>query len=115
MAVNQAGRAQVIKARYTDATLKVDLGNRKAIRALGVQPNPFSDQALIRFKLPMDSRTTLSVIDAAGREVYREVRNLSAGVQEWTIDGNTLGQNGVYHYRILTAYGVLTDKVILTK
>ncbi|AEE49109.1 HYR domain-containing protein [Haliscomenobacter hydrossis] len=115
MAVNQAGRAQVIKARYTDAALKVDLGNRKAIKALGVQPNPFSDQALIRFKLPTDSRTTLSIIDAAGREVYREARNLSAGVQEWTIDGNTLGQNGVYHYRILTAYGVLTDKVILTK
>ena len=115
MAVNQAGRAQVIKARYTDAALKVDLGNRKAIKALGVQPNPFSDQALIRFKLPTDSRTTLSIIDAAGREVYREARNLSAGVQEWTIDGNTLGQNGVYHYRILTAYGMLTDKVILTK
>ncbi len=114
MAVNQAGRAQAIKARYTDAALKVDLGN-KAIKKLGVQPNPFSDQALIRFKLPTDSRTTLSIIDAAGREVYREARNLSAGVQEWTINGNTLGQNGVYHYRILTAYGVLTDKVILTK
>ncbi|WP_373548219.1 cohesin domain-containing protein [Haliscomenobacter sp.] len=115
MAVNQAGQAQVIKARYTDAALKVDLGKRNAIKALGVQPNPFSDQALIRFKLPTDSRTTLSIIDAAGREVYREARNLSAGVQEWTINGNTLGQNGVYHYRILTAYGVLTDKVILTK
>ena len=115
MAVNQAGQAQLIKARYTDAALKVDLGKRNAIKALGVQPNPFSDQALIRFKLPTDSRTTLSIIDAAGREVYREARNLSAGVQEWTINGNTLGQNGVYHYRILTAYGVLTDKVILTK
>ena len=114
MAVNQAGQAQAIKARYTDAALKVDLGN-KAIKALGVQPNPFSDQALIRFKLPTDARTTLSIIDAAGREVYREARNLAAGVQEWTIDGNSLGQNGVYHYRILTAYGVLTDKVILTK
>lgn len=114
MAVNQVGQAQAVKARFTDTALKVDLGN-KAIKALGVQPNPFSDQALIRFKLPTDSRTTLSIIDAAGREVFREARNLSAGVQEWTIDGNTLGQNGVYHYRILTAYGVLTDKVILTK
>lgn len=114
MAVNQAGQAQAIKARYTDTALKVDLGN-KAIKALGVQPNPFSDQALIRFKLPTDAHTTLSIIDAAGREVYREARNLAAGVQEWTIDGNSLGQNGVYHYRILTAYGVLTDKVILTK
>lgn len=115
MAVNQAGQVKQLKARFTDAALKVDLGKRNAIKALGVQPNPFSDQALIRFKLPTDSRTTLSIIDAAGREVYREARNLSAGVQEWTINGNTLGQNGVYHYRILTAYGVLTDKVILTK
>ncbi|MDX2071782.1 MAG: cohesin domain-containing protein [Haliscomenobacter sp.] len=115
MAINQAGQVKQLKARFTDAALKVDLGKRNAIKALGVQPNPFSDQALIRFKLPTDSRTTLSIIDAAGREVYREARNLSAGVQEWTINGNTLGQNGVYHYRILTAYGVLTDKVILTK
>lgn len=115
MAVNQAGQAQHLKARFTETALKVDLGKRNAIKALGVQPNPFKEQAMIRFKMPLDSRTTLSIIDATGREVYREARNLSAGVQEWTIDGNTLGQNGVYHYRILTAYGVLTDKVILTK
>jgi hypothetical protein len=115
MAVNQKGQAQQLKARFTNSALKVDLGNRNAIKALGVQPNPFKEQALIRFKLPMDSRTTLSIIDVAGREVYREARNLSAGVQEWTINGNTLGQSGVYHYRILTTYGVMTDKVVLTK
>jgi hypothetical protein len=115
IAVNQAGQAQQLKARFTEENLKVDLKNRQAIKALGVQPNPFKDQALIRFKLPTEARTTLSIVDAAGREVYREARNLSAGVQEWTINGNTLGQNGVYHYRILTAYGVMTDKVILVK
>lgn len=115
IAVNQAGQAQQLKARFTEENLKVDLRNRQAIKALGVQPNPFKDQALIRFKLPIEARTTLSIVDAAGREVYREARNLSAGVQEWTINGNTLGQNGVYHYRILTAYGVMTDKVILVK
>ena len=63
-------------------------------------PNPFNPSTTIAFSLTVDSRTTLTVYDCAGRQVATPVNaTLAAGNHQYAFDGSQL-TSGVYFCRL---------------
>jgi hypothetical protein len=78
-------------------------------------PNPFNPTTAIRFQLPVDGGASLKVFDLLGREVAVLVDGpMSAGTHTVSFDASELS-SGVYIYRLQTAQGVLTRKMVLIK
>ena len=66
------------------------------------QPNPFSDQTLLRFSLPEDSRVMIRLIDPPGKEVMQLLNEVkSKGSYSLQLDGSTLA-NGLYFAELFT-------------
>jgi len=63
-----------------------------SISLAGVYPNPFNSNAVISFELPEISRTSLSIYDLMGREVFQILNKnrMSPGKYTYTIDGTCL-------------------------
>ena len=68
-------------------------------------PNPASSTTSIVFQMPKRGRAALSVKDASGREVIRQIKTLPAGPQQWTVDAPASG--GVYLVSLETETGLL--------
>jgi len=78
-------------------------------------PNPFNPTTTIAFTLPARSRVNLDVIDILGRTVeHIDMGVLSNGEHSVEFDGSSLA-SGVYFYRLETAFGYDTKKMILLK
>ena len=78
-------------------------------------PNPFNPTTKISFTLPQNSRVSLKVYDALGREVADLANNIfEAGTHEVEFDASNLA-SGIYFYTIRTAQGNITKKMLLIK
>lgn len=78
-------------------------------------PNPFNPSTRIRFRLPSAGFASLKVFDLAGKEQATIVDgNLQAGSHEREFSADALG-SGVYFYRLTTATGTLTRKMIVLR
>ena len=78
-------------------------------------PNPFNPSTNISYTLKTRGMVHLSVYDILGREVAALVNeNQNAGPHKVTFSGTGL-TSGVYFYRLLTADGVNTKKMVLLK
>lgn len=91
-----------------------------SLRLAQNSPNPFNPKTTIRFTLPAAGRATLSVFDVAGRQVaVLADADFAAGNHEIAWDGrDTQGKplgSGVYFYRLETAAGSATRKMLLVK
>jgi hypothetical protein len=78
-------------------------------------PNPFNPSTRIAYELPVDSRVTLKVYDALGREVTTLASGeAKAGLQsvEWNASGLA---SGVYFCRIQAGSFVATRRMLLLK
>lgn len=65
-----------------------------------VAPNPFADQAELRFTMKESAQVRITVQDVTGRIVTaKDLGTLSAGPQRFTLDGNKLDQ-AAYSYTI---------------
>lgn len=60
------------------------------------QPNPFTDQTVLRYWLPAAGEAQLQVLDAAGRQVLMRGGAHDAGWQEWLLTAADLPAAGVY-------------------
>ena len=60
-----------------------------------VFPNPFSGNASLNINLVKEARLIIRLFDIAGRQVYFELTNLSAGAQKITLPAGSL-QPGIY-------------------
>jgi hypothetical protein len=78
-------------------------------------PNPFNPVTNIRYSNPSQSRVRLSVFNLKGQMV-KEVVNGVQGPGNYTVslDASGLG-SGIYFYRLDTATGSITRKMVLTK
>jgi hypothetical protein len=85
----------------------------------GVVPNPFNPATSVRFMLPATLATTAEVWSVDGRRVVTLLRGdtLPAGENEVRWDGrNAAGQrvaSGVYLFRLTTAFGARTTRLVL--
>jgi hypothetical protein len=83
-------------------------------------PNPFNAQTQIRFRLMRGSYVEIEIFNLLGQKINTLVsRELQAGEHRVTWEGkNSSGDevsSGVYFYRLKTAYGTLSRKMILVK
>ena len=78
-------------------------------------PNPFNPSTKIKFSIPENSITKVTVFDYLGREVTRLVeRDLNAGTYEVDWDGSGFA-SGVYYYKLETNLFSETKKMFLVK
>lgn len=60
------------------------------------QPNPFTDQTVLRYWLPAEGEAQMQVLDAAGRQVLMRGGAHDAGWQEWLLTAADLPAAGIY-------------------
>ncbi len=78
-------------------------------------PNPFNPTTTISFTIPVDSKVTLVVYDAMGREVQTLVDGiLSAGFHTRQFEASNMA-NGTYIYRLETPTQSMAESVMLLK
>jgi hypothetical protein len=78
-------------------------------------PNPFNPVTNIKFELPYDSFTELTVYDAIGREVQVLIKeSLTAGLYNFNWNAANY-PSGVYFYRLETEKFIETRKMVLVK
>jgi hypothetical protein len=78
-------------------------------------PNPFNPTTTIEFALPRRSRVALDLYDLLGRRVRTLVEGtLDAGTHRAVVDASDLAA-GVFFYRLVTADGSLTRKMLLLR
>ena len=78
-------------------------------------PNPFNPSTKISYTLANNSKVRLSVYDLLGREVSVLANEIqTAGQHVVTFSANHLS-SGIYFYKLQTASGVITKKMMLLK
>ena len=76
------------------------------------QPNPFADETLIDFYLPEAGQAVLKVFDVNGVLLHREATFFDKGRQGFTLSGGQLRAAGLLYYRVETARGSATRKMV---
>jgi hypothetical protein len=112
-----AGRLQSGAPFLAPMALDVE-GASGAITAT-LAPNPFNPAAVLSFELPQAGAVRLQIFDIAGRLVREPIRgeHFAAGYHDVPIDGRDGNghrmASGVYFYRLETASGSTTGRIVL--
>jgi hypothetical protein len=77
------------------------------------RPNPFTRKTMIPVVLPESMLTTLEIYNTQGELVYQNEMIARKGYNEWMVDAQGLGGQGVYTYRIATATEYRTLRMIV--
>ena len=77
------------------------------------RPNPFGTTTQIGFALPTAGAATLTVYDAAGRELYRHAGTYPAGLHTIDVRRAALAGSGVLYYRLRTATDTATRRMVV--
>ena len=75
------------------------------------RPNPFKNQTIIGFTLPKAAPAKITILDVQGKVVNTIDRNYESGYNETIIDMTQLPR-GVFYYRLETAFGTKTQKMM---
>jgi hypothetical protein len=80
---------------------------------LEVFPNPFVQQATVRYYASTTEPAHLSVLDQQGRLIWEgwQVPS-SAGWQEWLLSEQQLPSNGLYFLRLSSSGQVLSHRIL---
>jgi hypothetical protein len=78
-------------------------------------PNPFNPVTKINYQIPKDSRVTLKIYDATGREVAVILNNVSRAADYYTVEFNASSlASGVYFYKLQAdSYSQVLKMVVL--
>ena len=84
------------------------------------RPSPFDGSTLIEFGLPEAGDVSLEIYDVTGRRVVSLAEGVhGAGYHMVTWNGSAANGDrvspGVYFYRLVTGYSVLTRKLLVVK
>jgi hypothetical protein len=86
-----------------------------AFRLYQNYPNPFNPVTNIRFSLPRESRVTLRIYDAAGREVMTVLDgDMAEGLHEIPVRADGMA-SGVYFYRLTSGRDIDTKKMVILR
>jgi len=78
-------------------------------------PNPFNPTTVISFQLPVSSSVSLKIYNVLGQQIATLVNETkTAGRYEIEWDASNFA-SGVYFYRLTTAQGTITRKLVLIK
>ena len=79
------------------------------------EPNPFTEQTMIRFYLPTSQDVKIAIHDLSGKRVLESEFYGQTGENEISLLSSELNSSGVYYYRLETSGQVQTKKLILLK
>ena len=77
------------------------------------QPNPFTSETSISFRLPESGRATLRVFSAEGRLVKTVIGDFAEGINAIRFQKGDFGSNGVFYYELETPKHSDRKKMIL--
>jgi hypothetical protein len=78
-------------------------------------PNPWEDRTTIGFHLPEATSVTLTIFDETGRTLYTQKGDFAKGYNAFTLKRTQLDASGVLYYKVETATGAGTMKMIQTE
>lgn len=84
-----------------------------ALRLLRNYPNPFSASTLLVLQSSEAQAVTLEIVSAEGTIVYRDARQLPAGINEWRLNSTAWGRKGAFFARIRYEGGWLRHTLIV--
>lgn len=76
-------------------------------------PNPFQQVTMIGFTLPMNSETTLKIMDVQGRILQTIQGQYAKGYNKIYVDTKNLGATGVLHYQLEAGNYIANKKMII--
>ncbi len=76
-------------------------------------PNPFSHQTMIGFRIPRESFTTLTIYDISGKTIKTMEGHFSKGYHEWIVDRFDMPSSGILYYKLETEQHASVKKMIL--
>ncbi|MEN0003473.1 MAG: cohesin domain-containing protein [Bacteroidota bacterium] len=84
----------------------------KAIKLLGVSPNPFSEETTFTISLPKAQLLDIHIADGVGKVLYKEQQYRLQGIHRLTFTKEIFEAAGVYYATISSADASLTQKLI---
>jgi murein DD-endopeptidase MepM/ murein hydrolase activator NlpD len=94
--------------------VEVEVSGSSELALHGTFPNPFQEQATVRYSVPERTHVRLAVYDALGRRVRTLVDEQQEGRQEASFRAKDLS-SGTYFYRLEAGGRVLTGSVVLVR
>jgi hypothetical protein len=79
------------------------------------EPNPFSSQTSIGFRLPDAAEATLSVFDAEGRLLFAKTDQFRQGLNAVPLQGDWLITPGILYYKLESGAHVAWRKMVLIR
>jgi len=111
----------LVSGGQVSADLTIRVFSSGPALAASVMPNPFNPRATLSFRTSREGFARARLFDSTGRLVrtLMEERSLAAGYHEVPLDGrNQTGgalSSGIYLYRVETAEGTVSGRVVLLK
>ena len=100
LVINQA---DVEQSRLSVQTVQVE-----------VVPNPFQAETQLRFELSEAATLSLELYGLDGKLLRRETSQRAAGAQTWTIPGDWLPTEGLYHFVLRVDEAIINGKLLKT-
>jgi len=79
------------------------------------RPNPFANETEIAFQMPQATVATLSVFDVSGKMILQQSIDAIKGYNKFSLSANDLPEGNLYYYRLESAVGTATKKMVLIK
>ena len=76
------------------------------------KPNPFTNQTIINYTLPKNTRATISVVDLSGK--FIRDYDLSSEKGQLTISSSEIGK-GIFVYALVSDNEVIISKKMIVK
>jgi hypothetical protein len=111
-------RAEAYFAEGSDMGLEIRF--ESDVKALDFElyqntPNPWTDQTLISYNIPMASEVRITVYDVHGKIVRLIEADATEGYNEVTLDRDQLPTSGVYYYQLDVDQFSTTKKMIVIR
>ncbi len=112
LAIDGSGNAVPVDFEFVTTVATGEVEN-KVFALYQNQPNPFSAETTISFRLPESGRATLRIFTAEGRLVKTVVGDFAEGNNTINFRKDDLGASGVFYYELETSRHSDRKKMIL--
>ena len=80
---------------------------------VGIAPNPFYNETMIRFKLPESADVSLRIVNVQGKMVHSRTVSQQGGMVEIKIGESDILEPGIYWCEIQSRFGIIRKKIVL--
>ncbi len=94
--------------------LKSTLANSAEFRVIATNPNPFTDNTTIVYNTPEAAKTTFTVFNVLGEQVYTNVYTAQIGQNTIEFKANNL-KSGMYVYTLTNGKETTTQRFVIEK